>query len=47
LCLRTPAHDHRRYEHSLFGVPGLSGWGYAAFHAVVNFAITEFYEVRS
>ena len=24
----------------------LSGWGYADFHAGVNFAITEFYEVR-
>jgi hypothetical protein len=24
----------------------LSGWGYADFHAVVNFAITEFSEVR-
>jgi hypothetical protein len=24
----------------------LSGWGYADFHAGVNFALTEFYEVR-
>ena len=25
----------------------LSGWGYADFHAVVNFAFTEFSEVRA
>jgi hypothetical protein len=26
--------------------PGLSGWGYTDFHASVNFAFIEFYEVR-
>ena len=30
----------------LLGYRALSGWGYADFHASVNFAFTEFYEVR-
>ena len=36
-----------RYEHPLAGVTGLIGVGYADFHAGVNFAITEFSEVRA
>ena len=37
----------RRYGHPSSGVPGLSGRGYADFHADANFAITEFSEVRA
>jgi hypothetical protein len=36
------AHNTRRYDHPLAGGPGLSGWGYAGFHASVNFRFTEF-----
>jgi hypothetical protein len=41
------AHNTRRCGHPLRRLLALSGWGYADFHAAVNFAITEFYEVRS
>jgi hypothetical protein len=32
-------HNTRRHGHPLAGGPGLSGWGYADFHAGVNFAM--------
>jgi hypothetical protein len=46
----TPSSVHeklntRQYEDPLAGGPGRSGWGYADFHAGVNFASTEFTEV--
>src|SRR5215218_9949662 len=39
-------HKESRYEHPLFGVPGLSGWGNALFHGAMNFALTEFSRVH-
>jgi hypothetical protein len=44
--LAVLAPNARRYGHSLAGVPGLSGWSCADFHGAVNFAFTEFSEVR-
>ena len=34
-----------RSGHPLLGHLALSGWGYADFHAVVNFTLTQFSEV--
>jgi hypothetical protein len=48
-CSHEPVHkkyNARRYRHSLVRRFALSGRLHAAFHGVVNFAITEFSEVE-
>ena len=39
-------HNTQRSGHPFAGALGLSGWGGADFHALVNFPFTEFSEVR-